>query len=255
MMEHLPRTLSGVELQRVLQTVPVRNRSQLPSPYDIVITHCNEPSLDWLLTLPQTYRKIYFYYKGNKPCPVKVPDVARMEWIETDNVGREGHTIVHHCLRCLEGGDLYEKMQPNDVVVFAQTFDPRHIEMCVQLHPKQWESYVFGRDYVANHIFPTDRNFALPEYHAKRMEPYSPLSFRGFYEKMFLRPMPSNTMNGFGNCFSTRVNRIRRHSRSMYERLLSELSAGRNPLVGHYFERCTYSIFGAADNEFPAVVS
>lgn len=251
-MEYLPRILCGHELQRVLKTVPVRNPTVLPV-YDIVITHCNETYLDWLAKLPSTYRTVYFYHKGIKPWMSRVPDIPRMVWLDVPNVGREGETIVHHSLRCMEGGDLYDKVKDTDCVIFAQTFDQRHIDMEIQLLPSQWESYCFARDFVANNIFPCDPNFALAPEHVKNMQPTSPLSFRDFYQKMFLRPMPLNIMNSFGNCFSTRVARIRRHSRAMYERLLAELSVGVNPVAGHYFERCSYSLFGESDANFPAV--
>lgn len=252
---HLPRILCGHELQNVLKTVPVRNPSAIVWPYDIVITHCNEP-LDWLAKLPLSYRTIYLYHKGVKPWPSnKVPSVPRLEWINRENVGREGETIVHHCLRCLPGGDLFDKVKETDIVVFGQTFDLRHLETQIQLPVEKWEAYTFSRDFTANNIFPCDRNFALLPEHARNMQPQSPLSFPDFYHKMFLRPMPSNICNSYGNCFSCRVARIRRHSRAVYERLLAELSAGPNPLVGHYFERLTYSLFGAPDAEFPSMVS
>lgn len=251
----LPRTLSDHDLERVLKTVPVRNPSVLPGPWDVVVTHCHEKSLDWLLKVPASYRTIYLYYKGIKPCPIPVPDIPRLEFINMDNVGREGHTIVYHCLRCMPGGNLYEKVKETDVIVFAQTFDPRHIDMQVQLRPDQFESYVFAQDWVSNHVFRCDPNFTIAPEHARNMQPYSPLTFRQFYEQMFKRPMPPNLANSYGNCFSIRVARIRRHSRAVYERLLAELSLGVNPLVGHYFERLSYSLFGAADAEFPAVLA
>jgi hypothetical protein len=78
---------------------------------EIVVAHFNE-DLSWLSLIPESWR-ITVYAKGD------VPSLDRGEVIALPNVGRDSHTILHHC------ANRYDRLSHYTLFVQGNPFDHR----------------------------------------------------------------------------------------------------------------------------------
>jgi hypothetical protein len=224
---------------------------------DAVITHCEEP-LDWLRDVAEHVRRLYIYHKGRRDG--KLHDyltaagrstaawASRVTWIPTENVGREGHTILLHCLT-MKRGKLDECGAPSDLTLFLQGGVDDHKPMVypfAHFHRYAEHEYnaVWGEWYAnPGHIVHNDRY--KQELREGSMQP-TKLTFCDYYELLMGRPFPPSgrVFVSYCNKFSVANKRILAHSASFYERAMLSLSAGKNPATGHYFERLARAVFG-----------
>lgn len=228
--------------------------------WNLVITHCEE-SLAWLDKItPRTYGMVYIYHKGNKTqnaahygCPVNVL------WIPVENVGREGATIMQHCLR-MKRHEV--TALPSHFTVFMQSDPDPHIHRGTMFPLHETHKYYSEADYRACAL-DFYNNAGVMTYSAD--SGYDKMKEKGhmkatqqgtmseYYEYLFKRPFPATTgiPVSYCNVFGVRNYRILAHSDSFYERALRTLNHHINPEEGHYFERLTRSIFGGTSPYCP----
>jgi hypothetical protein len=221
---------------------------------DIVVTHFEEP-LDWLCEAANHARRVFVYHKGdpNKKLtdylqkPIKWVD--GVVWTVSENVGREGATILTHCLEMRRG--RIADCLPDHHTLFLQGNIEDHRPMVYPF--AQWHRYieqdyasVWGEWYArAGHVEHNDRY--KRELSEGTMQP-TKLTFAEYYTLLTGRPFPPSgrVYISYCNVFSVSNRRIMAHAESFYERALMTLTVGKNPAVGHLFERLTRAIFGGS---------
>ena len=202
--------------------------------YEVVVAHYDE-DLDWLA--PQAHN-CHIYHKGKET----KPRFQYQQWEKLANVGREGHTYLHHIIT------NYNRLA--DVTVFVQG--------SLKEHTDNHHCYRNIADYV-NRTLSEDLVYRsgqirifwgqiqhvgkwLESLKDGRMRP-SKYTFGEFYEHVFLSPHPLYIIISLNGCFAVTRERIQRHPKELYQRMISYLSDHPNPEEGHYVERLWVHLF------------
>lgn len=202
--------------------------------YEVVVAHYDE-NLDWLA--PHAHH-CHIYHKGNE---VK-PRFLYQQWEKLPNVGREGHTFLHHII------NNYKRLA--NVTVFVQG--------CLEDHFKMGDSYGNVTEYMSRAltndlVYRRGDKYAswgrlqhigkfLEDLKSGKMRP-SEYTFGEFYEKVFLLPHPPVIATSYGACFAVTRERILRRPKELYQRIINYLSDHPNPEEGHYLERLWVHLF------------
>lgn len=228
---------------------------------ELVISHYEE-NLSWLNELDWALIScVYIYHKGDSSktakeyqCPI--PSSTRIDWVVLNNVGRESHTIMYHCLQ-MKHGSLVSSDSRNQTLFVQGGMDQEHLR-CSHTYPvNQWHKYL--SDTVPYHCAHQGEIWNAPKFlkhHSKWLDEKTQgamkrttLSLAEFYFYMSRRfyPKHSGIVVSFGNFFSVWNTRIMQHSAALYERGITILGKHVNPEEGHYFERICRSLFSGHD--------
>ncbi|XP_038074889.1 uncharacterized protein LOC119742791 isoform X1 [Patiria miniata] len=202
--------------------------------YEIVVAHYDE-SLDWVKSYAD---HAHVYHKGtNTSAPFEM-----YAWEKLPNVGREGHTYLHHII-------THYNNLPN-VTIFLQAAFRFHRGFCHRnplryissaragipcIHPDELVVRKWGKlKHVAN--FKQDRKAGLMRVTA--------LTFGEFYRVLFGAPPPKDGMpHCYCGCFGATREMIRKHPLHVYQKAIAFMNDHSNPEEGHYIERLWYWMF------------
>jgi hypothetical protein len=231
---------------------------------EIVVAHYEE-DLKWMIEIDQKYvEHIYIYHKGDSRkvandyhLPISI---RAYTWIPLQNVGRESHTIIHHCLR-LKQSEVKESKVNNFTLFVQGAIDVGKLQQR-RLYPvKEWAKYLPDattdtRLYICSDVGEVWNQSGLIQHHGKWlvekqsgvMRPTA-VTLGEFYQFVFRRKYPSETglVFSFDNNFSVSNARIIQHHTEMYRRILTVLETHINPEEGHYFERLARSLFAGIE--------
>lgn len=219
----------------------------------LVVSHYEE-RLDWLEEASKACRKIFIYHKGDV---IKTaghyagrtgPWMASIVWVPVPNVGREGHTIFNHCLRMKTTPLSRDLNLPGGHTLFLQGSIDEHKHLVFPFW--HWDRYL-AQGFVGGGVSWYKNPGFIKHPPTVVLDPPTKIPFAEFYELVLRRPYPFANEKGilvcYCNCFAVSNERILQHGEKFYKRMVDLLSAGKNPAVGHYFERLTLSVFGAFD--------
>jgi hypothetical protein len=239
-----------------ITSTSIKSKNQL----EIVIAHYEE-SLDWLTDLDiRIVFHVFIYHKGNSTKTMKDYHVPKnwepsfYSWIPMQNVGRESHTIAHHCLLLKQGKINPNHTRSENVSLFVQgSLDERHQNLVYPL--SKWNQYLPSSGeihYVCSHPGEMFNTPGMLIHHSKWKDEKSSGAMRSTkitieecYSFIFNRLYPRHTgiVVSYGNYFSVSNSRICEHSSNVYQRILQCLQDHVNPEEGHYLERFTRSLF------------
>ena len=251
-----PTTLENTEREKKVEDLLSKCASTLKketSPkWILVITHFEESLGSLEKYFPQTYEILYIYHKGD---PSKTyqdyglnVEKEKLKWICLENVGREGHTILHHCLSLLSN----ESTKKEDFTIFMQAGIEDHL-------PYIYTGHHFNKYFEHDYVCPTldwvtnekriHHNETNKKLLSQELLQESPLTLKEYYEYILGKswPLEGKIPVSYHNCFSVKNSRILQHSKSFYIRALSTLNKSNNPEEGHYFERLTRVIYDSSN--------
>ena len=204
--------------------------------YEFVVSHYKE-NLEWL----EKYADhCHVYDKGGGSA---VMNVGFHQWESLPNVGREGHTYLHHIIT------NYHHLA--DITVFTQGSIQDHKDW---VHRNIWQ-YV---EETSKKGFSVCRPFIMSNWgriqHAgkwKRMVNEGKMrranqTLGEFWESVFGFPHPTLAIGSYHGIFGVAKNRILAHPKMFYANIMSYLNTHINPEEGHYLERLWVSIFNGA---------
>lgn len=209
----------------------------------VVVARYNE-SLEWMKDPPFSSYNILVYNKGINHDFYSPGKVSNLK-----NVGREGHTYLHHIVK------NYDHL--NDITIFLPgSLDmPHKMEkgkrMMAEIEKRQKAVFLSESDKVS-----TLYDFTISEYHSTSSE-NNDINQESKLDLANVRPFGKWWQDKFGKdalthysyCGILSVSKkdVLQNSRSYYEELLEELSHSSNPEVGHYVERSWQAIFNMKD--------
>ena len=216
--------------------------------FEVVVAHYNE-DLSWLKPVID-YCKVYCK-GGPKHAPGPYFEVKALE-----NIGREGHTYLHHIVK------YYDSLK--DVTLFTQGRVDDHIDLTAlemkerALKTKDGRVTTFPHramelfslwDGIPWEKYPCWAKWLSPEgtFTGKRA-PKTPAQYFEDFFKNFGHDGPPMSM-GFqpGAIFAVTRETIHQHPKELYERMLEELFLGDmkavDPETGHFFERFWPAVF------------
>ena len=201
--------------------------------FEIVVAHYNE-DLSWLRDKVSSCR---IYSKGGDE------DAATYPHQKLPNIGREGHTYLHHII------ERYDNL--TDVTIFLQGRIDDHINLSLEeiiersLRTKDGQVTTFPfRDLERfDHWngFPWEEYPCWKKWSSAACAPAAKTPAQ--YWQQFFSGTPLPVAVGFppGALFAVRKSTIQRHPRIFYQSLLEELFLGnmmhKNPETGHILER------------------
>lgn len=217
---------------------------------EIVISRYNE-QLDWIEESPFNDIDITVYNKGNNTDFVKTPKVLNI--VPLENIGREGHTYLHHIV------ENYDQLR--DITIFlpgsTNMEDKKNKAIRILELIKNTGNAIFVPDNIHENVKDELYDFVIDEYQSshpsnKELNPEKDIDksdvrpFGNWFETNFGDIVVKNV--AYGGIFSVAKEDIRQHPREYYEKLLSQLSTSSNPEVGHYIERSWAAIFHPMKN-------
>jgi len=214
---------------------------------ELVAARYSEDMLDLITRLPDDVR-LTVYNKGDKlNLPAKVRARAGRV-VQLRNVGREGHTYLHHIV------ENYDNLA--DLTIFSQACVVHHLRGSFDPYcncPDATEPWSHMRlESVEKSAYHTQWNRArakLPDhvtnailhYGARRSDlPFS--EWWGRYVKLD-PPNPRTVQFSWGGLFSVTRPYIHQNSKGYYKKILKTLSQHPNPEEGHFLERAWSYIF------------
>lgn len=215
---------------------------------EIVVAHYNE-DLAWLKPVIE-HCKVYSK-GGPKNAPELCFDVETLE-----NIGREGHTYLHHIVK------YYDSLK--DITLFTQGRVDDHTDLTalemkgialitkpgrVTTYPHRAMELFNLWDGIPWEKYPCWAKWSSPEgtFKGKKALKTPAQYFKDFFDN-FGHDGPPQSM-GFqpGAIFAVRRETIHQHPKELYERMLEELFLGEmkaiDPETGHYFERFWPTVF------------
>ena len=222
--------------------------SLIPVDFEIVVAHYNE-DLTWLEPVIEHCK---VYSKGGPKHAPKPPfDVEALE-----NIGREGHTYLHHIVKC------YDRLK--DVTLFTQARIDDHTDLtALEMKEKALDTKV-GRvttyphramelfdhwDGIPWEKYPCWAKWSSPEgvFAGKRASKTPAEYFKAFFNNFSHDGPPQSVGFQPGAIFAVRRETILQHSKETYQRMLKDLFLGDmksiNPETGHHLERFWMAIF------------
>ena len=192
--------------------------------YEFVVSHFKE-NLDWLAPVAN---HCHIYHKGGQV----IPRFEFHQWETLPNVGREGHTYVHHII------NNYDYLA--NVTVFLQGSIEDEAEVGRAF--LNISDYIFlARKYQYSAGSDRNRNFSKWE-PTNKMNKAS-MTFAEFWRNIFGYPHPQIIEMSSGGCFAVTRKCIHQHTIAFYKNLISYLDYTRSPPEGYYLERLWKSIF------------
>ena len=197
---------------------------------DIVLARYSE-DIAWSGALHAAGTRVLVYNKGGH-----LPNSDRLP-----NVGREGHTYLHHIWT------HYDDLA--DVTVFLQGDIRDHLRQDYNgLHPREMVSLLI-EEAIANgasvprFCIAADPNFRHATYFGKQLH-LADRALKPWFETYVQEPFPSDKLLFYKNgLFAVSKSRILSRPREYYKTLLDELAVHEDPEVGHYLERSWVYIF------------
>lgn len=238
--------LSAVTSFSLRRTSSTTTRDSLD--FEIVVAHYNE-DLTWLKSVIE-YCKVYTK-GGPKHAPEPPFEVEALE-----NIGREGHTYLHHIVK------YYEDLK--DVTLFTQGRVDDHIdltalemkEVALNTEPGRVTTYphrameLFNLwDGIPWEKYPCWAKWSSPEGVFKgRPAPKTPAQyFKDFFNNFGSDGPPQSIGFQPGAIFAVRRETIHQHPKELYQRMLQDLFLGDmksiDPETGHYMERFWLAMF------------
>ena len=195
--------------------------------YEFVISQYKE-NLDWLAPVAN---HCHIYHKAGEV----IPHFEYRQWEKLPNVGREGHTYLHHII------NNYDYLA--DITVFLQG----------SLSTELW----FGRAFknIGEYVSLAHKNrfscSSLEEKYSnwgkiKEVESEhhkAKDTFGKYWQDVFGYPHPKTIDVCYAGCFSVTRGLIQQHPIQFYKKLLSTVDFSSDPVEGHYLERLWNSIF------------
>lgn len=228
-------------------------------PFNLVIARYNEP-LDWLEDAVKTLsavqdgprlNAVFVYNKG----PVlgdeleaqlaNISEGVSINLIALPNVGREGHTYLHHII------DRYHSHEGPEVTVFMQG-DPRdHLvhygtgpdasiadfirSACEDASINGVNKSMLGR-------LPVSPNFKISVHNGRPVGAQDPLTFSQWFTQNVSQDYPNAILWWVGAMFAVTASNIKSRSLDFYANLLAKLAEHCDPECGHFLERSWYYI-------------
>ena len=210
--------------------------------FEVVVAHYNE-NLTWLEPVSDECK---VYSKGGpKHAPKSAFDVEALE-----NIGREGHTYLHHIVK------YYDNLK--DVTLFTQGRVDDHIDLTalemkekalntkpghVTTYPHRslelfdnWDGIPWGK-------YPCWAKYSSPElkFSGKRALKTPAEYFKSFFDNFDHDTHPHSVGYQPAAIFAVRRESIHQYPKELYQRMLQDLFLGEmksiDPETGHYMER------------------
>ncbi len=197
---------------------------------EYVVAHYNE-NLDWLTPVEN---RCHIYTKG----PDSTHQFKFRQWERLPNVGREGHTYLHHIIT------NYDRL--SDITVFTQGSISGH-QACytnISKYISQAQENQFSCKLMGNfsgwgrikHFGTWKRDFDTGKMrHANQ-------TMGEFWQSIFGFPHPKSVEVCWCGCFSATRKQLQKHPIKLYKSMFTYLEDHPNPEEGHYVERLWRSI-------------
>ena len=201
-----------------------------------------EEDLDWVNNLPDTlYDKLTIYNKGT---PKNYNNLLNKnkEIFQLPNVGREGHTYLHHIINNYDNLTDITIFLPGSTYTFYQKKD--QLDIIISHLQNKKESIIIGftdPTYITSEL----DTFMIDEYEItseenKQRNPGVVLELASIrpFGKWIKANFPGETLNciGYRGVVVVSKTDIHKRPREFYEKLITQLQT-QNPEVGHYIER------------------
>jgi hypothetical protein len=200
----------------------------MPSSTDIVVSRFAEDT-DWLRRL-EPHGRVVLYNKN--------PNDQVENAILLPNLGREGHTYLHHII------EHYDRLP--DVTVFLQGRIDDHLsgDPVMQVCRMQAEALLTG---CSQPLWASPANYSFqhpPTYGSAKVQPAG-CCLGEWFEHVLHCPFPSRHLRFYRNgLFAASRARIRGRPVEYYEAILEHL-LHENPEAGHFLERSWVYMLGA----------
>ena len=221
-----------------------------PTTAHVVIAHYSEPIEPLMDVCAVSFAgaHVFVYTKG--PARLDRRTLERpgigISLIALPNVGREGHTYLHHII-------AHYSCLPDKLVFLpgsVQLDDGKRgtLEAIVSSPAPCFGPWCFSEPWGAM------KTFGLGHYSSRYngitapLQPARVAPFGAWLQHVLGVTLPDSEVwtNNYGGVFSTRREEVYHHPLDTYRRLLAELSHSSNPAEGHYMERLWVWLLGPA---------
>ena len=231
----------------LLGSLVICDRSQI-GPIEIVVGRFSE-NLDWL-GKAQFIADNYVIYNKNPLSPIKCPENQSCYVEELPNVGREGHSYLHHIITNYESLAEVTVFLPGSITFeFNQLTSKRVTEKA-----RKTLNTVFTRAYKKDILtkfesYQKDGHYEATNAANLAANPDTKLldcperPFGAWFRKNFphiVEPVYGNSQWGI---FAVGKQHILQHPKEYYERLIKYLDHHHNPEAGHFFEVAWGAVF------------
>jgi len=214
---------------------------------ELVISRYNE-DLEWLKNEPYNKYEVIVYNKGQNDDFYKAPNIKKI--IKLDNVGREGHTYLHHIIHNYE--DL-----ANLTIFLPGSLQLSHkMEYASSIFEKIPDSSKSILNCIDNNpVYSTEKDFKIDHYLGLD-EKNKQLMKDGGIQPSNHRPFGNWFVHHFGDeakdtvkcntkfgVLSVSKEDVQKNTVEHYRKFFDELNSP-NPEAGHYIERSWAAIFG-----------
>lgn len=209
------------------------NVSVVPE-YEFVIAHFNE-DLSWL---DKYSNHTHVYHKGKET----VPWYQFRQWDRLPNVGREGHTYLHHIITSYDHLADVTVFLPGDVSSDKKVHTYSDLFQYVTIAKMRGESHKnkVSRMVHWGRIHHSNKNRVKLE---NKTMLKANLTLGEFWEEIFGYPHPHSVPVQLREAFAVSRKLIHRHPKSFYEKIMPYLNSHPDPEYGHYMERFWIAIF------------
>ena len=245
--------LATTEYTRSRKEPYTNNKTPPPSPkIQLVISRYNE-DLAWLDEAPFNHYPHIIYNKGNNT--EFTTNDKTMAVIPLKNVGREGHTYLHHIIQNYSDEKLAE------ITVFLTgslniPYKKTKSELLILEIEAHGDTVFIGKpingiqelyDFSIDEWSSTDeKNKSINN--ESNLEPAFARPFGKWYEIHFPNNTPDLYFYSYNGIIAVSRRDIHGHPTSHYEKFLRQLQNTSNPEAGHYVERSWVSIFHPYEN-------
>lgn len=211
----------------------------------IVISRYNE-DLEWLKEDPYNKYHVIVYNKGNNDNFYKSPKIKKI--INLENVGREGHTYLYHIVTNYHNLNNITIFLPGSAnlpnkkdYTFSTIFEMEKQNKAVFLtsHLDDDVKNIFYGWEIDDWESTNENNKTLNLGNQLKLSETRPLG--AWYDKNFNDLRVTQTSNW--GIFTMSKDDIIKNDLKHYIKFLTQIDDHHNPEVGHYIERCWYSIF------------
>jgi hypothetical protein len=198
----------------------------MPSSTDIVVSRFVEDT-DWLRRL-EPHGRVVLYSKN--------PDDSDANVIPLPNLGREGHTYLHHIV------ENYDRLA--DVTVFIQARIDDHLPGDPVKHVCRMKAEaLLGGCSKPLWALPANYDFRHPSYFGKELQP-AECCLGEWFKNVLHCPFPSEHVLFYRNgLFAASRARIRGRPVQYYENIMRHL-LHEDPETGHFLERSWVYMLG-----------
>jgi hypothetical protein len=214
---------------------------------ELVISRYNE-NLEWLKDEPYNKYKVIIYNKGPNEDFYKSPNIR--EIIQLENLGREGHTYLHHIINNYNNLASLTVFLPGSLQLKHKN---NNAKLIFQKIPNSNTS-ILNCFYADNTIYSKDKDFKI-DYYVGSDDKNKLLVKDGTLEESEYRPFGKWFIHHFGEeskdkfkcstrfgILSISKEDIHKNTVDYYKKFYEEMKFP-NPEVGHYIERSWAPIF------------